>query len=217
MTTYAPIVAHYESMLRQHREGPRAVDWKNAADATARYDVMLGVLGHERTNARLLDIGCGLGDLKRHIDARGLTHITYEGLDISPEFVEAAVARHPGVPIRCLDILAPEADVGTYDYAIMNGVFTRRESVGHDAMLDYLERLTARAFRAVRGGIAFNVMSPCVDYKNDVLFHPSFDDIARVVERSLSRHFVLRNDYGLYECTCYVYREPPSSPGQGCP
>ncbi len=24
----------------------------------------------------------------------------------------------------------------------------------------------------------------------------------------MSRHMVLREDYGLYECTCYVYREP---------
>jgi len=205
---YAAIVRHYEAMLSQHHSGPLAVDWKNTHDAGVRYDVMLGLLGTGRAPVSLLDFGCGLGELKKHIDARGLDHIRYEGLEISRRFADAARERLPGVPIHCMDVLAPGIGLEEFDYVVMNGIFTRRQSLTHAQMLDYLERLVAKVFAAARRGLAFNVMSPCVDWKGEALFHPTFDEIVAIVERTLSRHFVLRNDYGLYEFTCYVYREP---------
>ena len=37
-------------------------------------------------------------------------------------------------------------------------------------------------------------------------FHLPFDELAPFLTRELSRNFVLRNDYGLFEYTAYVYR-----------
>jgi hypothetical protein len=55
-------------------------------------------------------------------------------------------------------------------------------------------------------GLAFNVMSKHVDWERPDLFHLPFDALAQVLARSLTRNFVIRNDYGLYEYTTYVYR-----------
>jgi SAM-dependent methyltransferase len=205
---YMTIVGHYERCLAEHGSGARAVDWKSPESAAIRYDVMLGLLGADTNKVSLLDFGCGLGDLKRHIAARGLEHIAYEGLDISPEYASAARLAHPDTPIHCLDVLQSEAVLPQFDYVVMNGIFTRREEIGPPAMLDYLERLTTRLFSQAQKGLAFNVMSTCVDWRSENLFHPGFDDLASVISRALSRNFVMRNDYGLYECTVYVYREP---------
>jgi hypothetical protein len=45
-----------------------------------------------------------------------------------------------------------------------------------------------------------------VDWERDVLFHLPFDAAAAFVSSALSRRFVFRSDYGLYEYTTYVYR-----------
>ncbi len=205
---YHSIVRHYESCLAEHREGARAVDWKDEESARIRYDVMLDLLAHERETVSLLDFGCGLGSLKQHIDKRGLRHIHYEGLDISPAYAEAALKKMPGVTIHCFDVLKDDTRLRQYDYIVMNGIFTRKENMSHQAMLNYLQELTTKLFRHARRGIAFNAMSPYVDWKANELFHPGFDELASVISSSLSRHMVLRNDYGLYETTSYVYREP---------
>jgi putative glycosyltransferase len=205
---YHEIVRHYERCLAQYGDGARAVDWKDEESAIKRYDVMLGLLTHEAGPVSLLDFGCGLGGLKSHMESRGLSRIRYEGLDISEAFVEAARARHPGTVFHCADMMVDGDELPTYDYVVMNGIFTRREAMPYADMLRYMEILTSKAFRHAARGLAFNVMSPEVDWKGEALFHPSFGDLMRYLSRELSRHVVLRNDYGLYECTCYVYREP---------
>jgi hypothetical protein len=55
-------------------------------------------------------------------------------------------------------------------------------------------------------GISFNVMSKLVDWERDDLFHVSMDEIGLFLKNNLSKNFVIRNDYKLYEYTIYVYK-----------
>jgi hypothetical protein len=50
-------------------------------------------------------------------------------------------------------------------------------------------------------------MSHHVDWQRDDLFHLPFDTLAAFLRTEVSRHFLFRADYGLYEYTVYVYRE----------
>ena len=88
----------------------------------------------------------------------------------------------------------------------MNGVFTEKRGLTFDEMLAYFQRMLIAVFSKARLGIAFNVMSKHVDWERDDLFHLPFDTLARFLTASMTRNFVIRNDYGLYEYTTYVYR-----------
>jgi cytochrome c oxidase subunit IV len=90
----------------------------------------------------------------------------------------------------------------------MNGVLTERRGVSYEDMQQYMQRMLLRVFPVARVGLAFNVMSKHVDWERDDLFHVPFDLLADFLKRSVSRHFQFRADYGLYEYTIYVYREP---------
>ena len=50
-------------------------------------------------------------------------------------------------------------------------------------------------------------MSKNVDWERDDLFHWGLDELTAFLTKDISRRFVLRNDYGLYEYTVYVYRD----------
>ena len=58
-----------------------------------------------------------------------------------------------------------------------------------------------------RRGLAFNVISKHVDWERDDLFHLPCDALIAFLKAELSRHCVVRHDYGLFEYTTYVYRE----------
>ena len=75
-------------------------------------------------------------------------------------------------------------------------------------MWSYCQALTSTVFSRVRVGMAFNLMSKHVDWEREDLFHVPFDTLGAFLTRSLSRHFRIRSDYGLYEYTAYVYKEP---------
>ncbi len=205
---YHRIVNHYEGCLAQHGTGAEAVNWSSEESARIRYDVMLGLVPKREKAVTLLDFGCGLGGLKDRIDRLKFDFLDYSGLDLSPKFADAARARHPETAIYCCDVLDDGCELPRFDYIIMNGVFTRRHDLTIPEMQAYFEQLTTRVFAYARLGIAFNVMSSCVDWESEDLFHAAHGDLARFICKNLSRHFALRNDYGLYETTCYVYRQP---------
>jgi hypothetical protein len=88
----------------------------------------------------------------------------------------------------------------------MNGVFTEKRSLAFGDMWSYCQTLLMRVFPRARRGLAFNVMSKHVDWERDDLFHLPLDTLAAFLRRHISRHYMLRSDYGLYEYTAYVYR-----------
>ena len=93
-----------------------------------------------------------------------------------------------------------------FDYIILNGVFTQKRDLTFDEMLVYFKSLIKIVFSKTRIGIAFNVMSKQVDWERDDLFHLPMDTLASFLTKDISRNFVIRNDYGLYEYTTYVYK-----------
>lgn len=205
---YASIVAHYESCLVRHGDSHLGVDWPSREDAETRYRVMLDVLRRAPgERVELLDFGCGTAHLYEYLRGRPeYAGIRYSGLDLSERFVDVARAKHPDVPFYRLDVLREPDALPHFDYVVLNGVLTERRDLSQTEMLEYTEALLAQVFVKARVGIAFNVMSSQVDWERDDLFHVPFDVMAEMLTRRLSRHFVVRHDYRLYEYTTYVYR-----------
>lgn len=211
---YRRIVDHYEACLDRHGDTHLGVDWPRPEDVDTRHEVMLGVVRPGAGPVSLLDFGCGAGHFREFLRRHGVDRVAYSGLDLSERFVALCRAKFPGDDFRCADVLAiPAADLPRYDYVVANGVFTEKRDLDFDAMLAYFEALVARLFAMSRVGIAFNVMSKHVDWERDDLFHLPLDVLGRFLTGRVTRHFVARNDYGLYEYTVYAYREPTPWPG----
>ena len=87
-------------------------------------------------------------------------------------------------------------------------MFTEKCSLSFETMWNFVQAMLVRVFGIASAGIAFNVMSKQVDWERGDLFHLPLDLLASFLAQHLSRHFVIRNDYGLYEYTVYVYHAP---------
>jgi SAM-dependent methyltransferase len=204
---YIEIVEHYETCLARYGDSHLGVDWPKARDAETRYRVMLELIPTPLPSiVKLLDFGCGASHLYEHIIANRATGIEYLGLDLSPKFVELSRKKFPQNHYICADILEDPDAVPSSDYIVMNGVFTEKRTLTFGEMLTYFERTLSAAFAKAERGIAFNVMSNHLDWERADLFHLPLDTMARILIRTLTRNFVVRNDYGLYEYTTYVYR-----------
>jgi SAM-dependent methyltransferase len=215
---YRQIVAHYEACLARHGDTHLGVDWPRRDDAETRYAVMLGLIrsgtGPAGAPVSLLDFGCGAGHLYEFIHRNPVGNVRYTGLDLSERFVSLCRSKHPGVEFLQDDILEPGGEpLPRFDYVVANGVFTEKRQLSYDAMLAYFKATVRRLFDLADVGIAFNVMSKHVDWERDDLFHVPFDTLSRFLTGEVTRHFVVRSDYGLYEYTVYAYRGPSSWPG----
>jgi SAM-dependent methyltransferase len=203
------LVAHYENCFKAHGRTPKGVDWPNSTDLEKRFEIMLGVLPPGKQILSLLDLGCGPGLLVDHLDRTGrLRDIAYHGIDLSEPMLASAREHWPGLDFQRRDVLLSPLPTASIDYAILNGVLTERRSIPLPEMKEYAIELLSHVFDAAREGIAFNVMSKVVDWERDDLFHWGLDEMASAVSKALSRHLLIRADYGLYEYTAYVYHHP---------
>jgi SAM-dependent methyltransferase len=203
------ITGHYEGCLRKHGATPAGVDWPSGADLATRYGIMLELMAEAGIRPQLLDLGCGPGLIVDYLHATGrLDQVSYHGIDLSHEMVEVARARWPEHAFSCRDIISEPMPEQSVDVVIMNGVLTERVTLDVETMTALAKALVMAAFRVARTGIVFNVMNAHVEWHRNDLFYWSFDSLANFLMREVSPHYVLRADYGLYEYSCIVRRQP---------
>ena len=202
------IIDHYEACLARYGDTNLGVDWPDKLDAEKRYCVMLEVVRENNAGLTLLDFGCGASHLYPYLQHSRFSGLEYHGLDASPAFCALSRNKYPENNYICLDVIAEPEKLGEFDYVVMNGVFTEKRDLTFEEMFEYFKQVMRVVFPKVRCGLAFNVMSKAVEWERADLFHLPTDALIFFLVQELSRHFVIRNDYGLYEYTVYVYKEP---------
>lgn len=210
---YTKIIEHYEECFDKYGDTPRGVDWTKEEQVEFRYQTMLELVNFREKSFQvtkqvsLLDYGCGLSHLYEFIQNNNINNIEYTGLEISNKFFNESKQKFPKNNYILGDILKDNNLLqNKYDYIVMNGVFTEKRNLSYEDMFEYFEKMITRIYSYCNKGIAFNVMSKQVDWEIDTLFHVPMDDMANFLTKKISRNFIIRNDYGLYEYTVYLYK-----------
>lgn len=200
--SYKKIAEYYNKAFIEYGDTPEGLAWDNQLNLNKRYEVMFDVVKHYNTS--ILDFGCGYGGLYEWILNNKKT-AEYVGLDINKEAIKFAKEKHPETTWIESDIHKDTLQTD-FDYIICNGTFTVKDTLTQDEMWDFMTSTLEKLWTKTNKGIAFNVMSKLVDWERDDLFHVSMDQLGQWLKDNLSRDFIIRNDYKLYEYTAYVYK-----------
>jgi len=219
MNNYTSIQEYYEECFEKYGDTPQGLAWQDAESMEKRFEVMAGLLrgpwqGSDANTPlvglKILDLGCGTGKFFRFLEKYKplyLWNSYYVGMDISPKFIEFCKNKYPKtIEFLSQDILKDPLEPKSYDYIVMNGILTVKDKLSFDEMWSFAQDIIKAAYEGAARGIAFNVMSKQVDWERDDLFHLPLDTLADFLTKNVSRNFIIRNDYGLYEYTVYVYR-----------
>ena len=206
---YKALQIHYENCLKEHGPNAKGMDWPNPNDLDKRFKVLTDHVFKYGDSyiekIHLTDLGCGVGLLVDYLTNNDLINLVhYRGIDISREMIECARQRLPKYDFEERDILISRFTENETDYIIMNGLFTEKRELTHEQMFDFFSQMLTETFKSARKGIAFNVTSTLVDWQRTDLFHLGLDQLTEFITNNLSRNFIIRMDYGLYEYTVYI-------------
>jgi SAM-dependent methyltransferase len=201
------IRSEYELHLSKHDpNSPEAAHWVGKDKTWLRSRILTEV--DELGGMRLLDFGCGNGLLVDFLNENGC-QCEYYGWDISDAMIEVAKKRHPEVTFSVVDILKDDITrfSGFFDYVLASGVFyIKTRNTRSELHKKWIETILARLWPLCSKGIAVNFLTEYVQWRDKELYYCPIGDIVEFCTKKLSRSFVVRHDYELWEFTLYVYK-----------
>ncbi len=200
------VAAYYSAKLAEHGQSPRGVDWNGEESQCLRFVQLCRVIGGP-TPFSLNDLGCGYGALLEFLSA-GYSDFSYTGLDVSAAMIDAAALRHAArTNARFVLGAGPAARA---DYSIASGIFNVRLGRSDDEWRAYLEATLRDLDGASRCGFAFNCLTSYADAERmrPHLYYADPCELFDLCKRHYARDVALLHDYGLYEFTILVRKNP---------
>jgi SAM-dependent methyltransferase len=196
---------HYGALVRQHGDAPESAQYADRQTQERRM-AMLCDIGVTK-DSKVLDFGCGTGQLLRLLQRSIGYEGQYVGYDISPEAIELARSAHPAGRFEVRNILEQPAQE-RFEYVLVSGVFNNLISDNRG----FFEAVSRRLMGQVDVGYAFNMLSRFVDYFDEGLYYEDPLHPFRFCKEQLSPLVTLRHDYVVRpgsipsEFSIYVYQ-----------
>ena len=191
------IAAYYDGLVDAYGHDPRAVDASSRASLDVRYTALCAVT--DLTGKRVLEVGCGFGDLGAFILER-FEGVSYRGVDLSPRMVEEGRRAHPDLQLDVANVLDLPA-VERYDVVLAQGIFYLLREDPEARMRELVERMFALASEAV----AFTAISAWSAERDPDEFYVD-PGAALELGHSLTKAVVVRHDYHPGDLTVYLYK-----------
>lgn len=200
------VAEYYTSKLAQHGEKPQGVDWNGEESQTLRFRQLCKVVDTSN-NFSINDLGCGYGALYDFL-SQEYENFSYAGMDVSENMIGAAEQRYVN-EIRTRFFVSSEPDQ-VADYGVASGIFNVRLGRTDDEWRSYLEATLDILDRTSRLGFAFNCLTSYSDANKirDYLYYANPCALFDLCKRRYSKSVALLHDYGLYEFTILVRKQP---------
>jgi SAM-dependent methyltransferase len=194
----AALLKRYSDRLARYGPTSEALGWTKPKQRL-RYRVLLDywLSSFAPQPLRVLDFGCGFGDLFGYARERAIP-LDYTGLDINPDLVRVARDKYPDGRFLCLDLSEEPLDE-RFDIVLSAGVHNHRMSNNRD----FTERSFEVFDRYSVIGFAVDFLSTRANFRHEQSFYSAPEDILALALR-YSRRTLLRHDYMPFEFTVFV-------------
>lgn len=143
----------YDGMASQYKEGWKASHWSSKESQEDNFNLLTQISPFEQAD-RILDLGCGQGDLFGFMQRRGWISV-YEGIDVSPKMIDRAWNKYPKGRFACIDFLDDKFNY-KYDWILASGPFNHK--VEGD-QYEYISKCFKKMYKLSNKGFAVLLMS----------------------------------------------------------
>lgn len=196
------IAKHYKNLLKLHGDSAVSAQYSSRETQERRFRILADI--GDLTGAKILDFGCGSGHFLTYLLNRNVQISNYTGVDIVEELLEVGRNKHPDFQF----CLFSEIDREMFDFVFVCGVFNNKRKNNRLFYQSVVQDLFARC----NNGLAFNLMSTWVDYRDPSLFYESPERAWHFVKEKVTPLVTLRHDYHVkpdvipFEFAIYAYR-----------
>lgn len=198
----------YSSQASKHGADARAVLCDRSTRLHQRFAEIVKFIPLDDSKSRLLEVGCGHGELYKYLAAHGYRG-RYVGTDINGDLIAVARQRFKAIDVREVDIVT--TDLGErFDYVVLSGVF----NIACGQTVEWVQRFLERMFAHAEQAIVFNAVSTYVTYRQPEMFYIDPVEMLRFCIEKLSRRVTLTHHNLSFNYTVCVHKQ--EEPGLPC-
>ncbi len=141
-----------------------------------RFDILLSNV--DLDGKKILDVGCGLGNLYEYISQKGIK-VKYTGVDILEKMVYSAKKKRLDAEFLCMDIFDGHPfKKGQFDVVYASGTFNL--NLGNN--IEFLKAALRELFEISGSSVAFNLLHYKSPDKETPYFYYKPDDVVGIIE-----------------------------------
>lgn len=186
------IFSLYKDLYKKFGVSPNSVKARNVKQQNLRFKHLVNLIEIKK-NDKILDIGCGLGDLSYYLKKNKI-NCNYLGIDFVEEFIYAATTLYGNNKTKFLKLdINKNKFPKNYDWLILSGIFNDKTKNSEKIMYKIIKKM----FLSSKKGIVFNGLTKYVDYEDKELFYSYPDQILKFCIKNLSKYVILKTNYQL--------------------
>ena len=209
MTDHKDVIrGHYIPRINRYTSNHEILDWESGKAQESRFDVFLDNV--ELSGKRLLDVGCGLGDLLGYCKAKGI-ECDYTGIDLLGEMVELAQAAYCDGHFLHGDMFKQDIfPADSFDVVFTSGIFNL--NIGNNE--EFLQSAIQRLWKVSRDVVVFNMLHTKSRDKDNTYYYHDPGEISAYLQ-DFGCNVVIVEDYLGNDFTV-ICNVPPQHSGNGC-
>lgn len=188
----------YDARVTSFGISPSSVGWKDFAQQKLRFDILTSDI--DLNHKKIVDIGCGFGDLINYLISKGIILEEYIGVEVSKKMLEIAkknTRAQLNTKYVNANVFKDPMDI-TVDIAFMSGLLNLRQSTNSSS--EILQSFLLKVRPLVTEGLVFNLLTDEVDFEqpHHLHYNPS---TTQFIVQNFFKDVSIKKDYGLYEFT----------------
>lgn len=169
------IKTYYECNMAKDLPEYGILGWESEEAQRLRFDVLLDKV--KLDGKKLLDVGCGTGNLIEHINSRGLS-VEYTGVDILEQMIEKANKKNLDAVFIHTDIFKENIfSPDSFDVVYTSGIFNL--NLGNNR--EFLKDALALFFSLSREAVVFNLLHVDSPDREDKYFYFHPDEVSGIL------------------------------------
>lgn len=201
-------IEFFGDLFKKYGDTPKGVSSESLKHKQLRYSMLANpIFKDSNTRVSIHDYGMGVGTFFEFLRNNfAQDSFNYSGSDIIEEYIKFARLKFPRIDIHLGDIFASSFN-DNYDWIVLSGVFHQKRDIDDLSWFNYFSETIVKAFEIAQKGIAFNVVTPYVDWTLPNIYYADLKQVMDLISTRMTRFFTLQHAYPLYECTFHVFKD----------
>jgi SAM-dependent methyltransferase len=187
------LIDRYSMRLTKFGDDPRTLGWDKRESQNERFRIAKESV--DFTGRSILDVGCGLANLKDYLTENNIHPSSYSGCDINGDLLELCRNRHPNSLFYQANLIVDDVPGGPFDIVTLFGVVNFRFKEFSNE--DFARVIIRRAFDQCREALLVDMLSAEADAqytREDFVYYYDPVEMLRFA-LSITPHVLVRHDY----------------------